>query len=153
MSAGHAHINMASSHSMAQEHQYGFRPRITASPLVATWTRNISTDPLQWDHRPRHGPWRQHGPWTSTRLQDAAQTIDICLAFGGNIDHGQQHNGSNRTTDPGVALSGSRDHTHQHGLRQLLRPFTSTWPSAVARLMDISMASCGSSDQGHLCSL
>lgn len=45
-------------------------------------------------------PVQQHRPQASAWFQVAAQTVDICLAFGGILGHGHQH-GPNFQLDHG----------------------------------------------------
>lgn len=115
--------------------------------------------PLQQDHTHTHGPQRQHGlgqyhglrwqqrplrsvcplwqydPCTSTWLQVAAQTIDICLDFGGNTDHRHRPQ-LQQDPRPGYGPQ------WQNGLGSL-------WPQVVDQTKDIIMAFSGNLVQGH----
>jgi hypothetical protein len=42
-------------------------------------------------HSHQYGPLWQYSPLTSTWIQDAAHTMGILMAFGGNMGHGRQH--------------------------------------------------------------
>lgn len=80
-------------------------------------------------HECPHGFWLQHRPRTSSRLQVAAQTMDIPMVFGGIKDHGHQH----APTPP------------PHPPHWQHSPRTPMWLQAAAQTSDIHLAFSGNS--------
>lgn len=95
---------IAISGSTAHGHQHRFRlqhrPRTSTCPLLVTpamgintgsrSSRNMDPDVMtsggSTGHSHQYGPyWWQHCPWTLTWLQAVVQTMDICIALGGNM--------------------------------------------------------------------
>lgn len=70
---------------------------------------------LKLDHRLRLGHWRQPEPHTSTWIQAAAQTVDVCMAFGSNTNTEPSFS---RTTDPDITMApgGSAGYSDQYDL-------------------------------------
>jgi hypothetical protein len=59
-----------------------------ARPLRTARTTDIHlTSGDSTGHSHQCGPWRQHSPWAST-WSHTAETMDIRMDFGGNLDHG-----------------------------------------------------------------
>lgn len=88
------------------------RPGTFAWPLMVTWTSDINTEPgfdrtispdmapggsmglhvpmtsgRSAGHSDQYAPQWQHGAQTSTWSHMVAQTVDFCMAFGGNLGH------------------------------------------------------------------
>lgn len=82
-------------------------------------------------------PWRQSEPHTSTWIQVAAQTTDVCMTFSSNINTEPSFS---RTTDPDITMApgGSAGYSDQYDLQQQHFPETSTrFQSAAQTLTDL----------------
>ncbi|MEJ1286482.1 hypothetical protein NN561_017490 [Cricetulus griseus] len=64
--------------------------RITDSDMAVSSSMDLDITMVSGSstvHSHQHGPWWQNSPQTSTWLQAAVQTMDICMAFRGNTGH------------------------------------------------------------------
>lgn len=83
-----------------------------------------------------------HSPWASTLSQVAAQTKDICMAFGGSMRHGHQH----RT----LLMHG---YGSKHRWSSVALAKTSSCPLVAAKLLTPGYPSRHACLQFHLSSL
>lgn len=129
-------------------------------PRHYSW-QHISLDVTMSQHRALRSVCSLSGSmalrYICTWFQVAAQTMDICMDFDYNLDHGHRHRpqlqqalnssqGQDVTMVSGpaqasqVVLTSSIriDLRNQHGLRQQLKPVTFRWPSVTTWVTDIS---------------
>lgn len=57
--------------------------------LSAAWDQDITMASGAVSYSDQYGTRKQHGP--QTWLQAVAQTLNFCMGFGGNLDHGHKH--------------------------------------------------------------
>lgn len=92
-------------------------PQTSAWSLLAVWATDTNMDSgSSTDYELRHGPLQQHRPQTSTWSQVAAQATHIYTVPGDIRDHGHHNmaSGSSQTMDICIAFSGNMGHGHQH---------------------------------------
>lgn len=88
------------------------------SLVVTTWA---SVQMLQYDHRPRHRPWWQPWPWSSTQTLASSRVMDLHMALSSN------------GLDITIASEGSTGHVDQHGPHGQHDPQMSKWLHAAAQ--------------------
>lgn len=113
---------------------------------MAVHTNKISTGPISSIAIEHQSTW----------LQGAAQTLVICVAFGGSLGHGYQYRpslGKNMDSEMAfndhtvqsitMAPANSTSYLHQCGPSLQPCPWTSAWLKVVAQTMGIHVAFSG----------